>query len=128
MRCVVLSTLVLLLVTASSGCHPLNRRASQSDGPYACASGCQTDAPYASSDECVDCQTDGQYACTDGSCGQGGRSHGLMQAIGRAFHRHHAPPQAPVGGPPVGTVTYPYYTVRGPRDFLVNDPPSIGPY
>jgi len=30
-------------------------------------------------------------------------------------------------GMPSGTVTYPYYTVRGPRDFLVSDPPSIGP-
>jgi hypothetical protein len=27
----------------------------------------------------------------------------------------------------VGTVTYPYYTVRGPRDFLAKNPPSIGP-
>jgi hypothetical protein len=32
-----------------------------------------------------------------------------------------------VSGPPVGTVVYPYYTVRGPRDFLAKDPPSIGP-
>jgi hypothetical protein len=31
------------------------------------------------------------------------------------------------GGPPVGAVTYPYYTVRGPRDFLAKNPPSIGP-
>jgi hypothetical protein len=31
-------------------------------------------------------------------------------------------------GPPVGQVAYPYYTVRGPRDFLTNNPPSIGPY
>ena len=31
------------------------------------------------------------------------------------------------GGPPVGAVTYPYYTVRGPRDFLARNPPSIGP-
>ena len=30
-------------------------------------------------------------------------------------------------GPPTGAVTYPYYTVRGPRDFFVDDPPSIGP-
>jgi hypothetical protein len=30
-------------------------------------------------------------------------------------------------GPPVGAVTYPYYTVRGPRDFLAKNPPSIGP-
>ena len=30
--------------------------------------------------------------------------------------------------PPSGQVAYPYYTVRGPRDFLRNNPPSIGPY
>lgn len=31
-------------------------------------------------------------------------------------------------GPPVGQTAYPYYTTRGPRDFLLNNPPSIGPY
>ncbi len=31
-------------------------------------------------------------------------------------------------GPPVGQVAYPYYTVRGPRDFLRDKPPTIGPY
>ena len=30
-------------------------------------------------------------------------------------------------GPPVGQVAYPYYTTRGPRDFLMCNPPSIGP-
>ncbi len=30
-------------------------------------------------------------------------------------------------GPPVGQVTYPYYTNRGPRDFLVDNPRGIGP-
>ena len=30
-------------------------------------------------------------------------------------------------GPPTGTITYPYYTTRAPRDFLAADPPSIGP-
>ena len=29
-------------------------------------------------------------------------------------------------GPPTATVGYPYYTVRGPRDFLLDNPPSIG--
>ena len=24
-------------------------------------------------------------------------------------------------------ITYPYYTTRGPRDFLAKNPPSIGP-
>ena len=31
-------------------------------------------------------------------------------------------------GPPTGQVAYPYYTVRGPRDYLRDNPPSIGPY
>ena len=30
-------------------------------------------------------------------------------------------------GPPTGAVAYPYYTTRGPRDFLMANPPSIGP-
>jgi hypothetical protein len=30
-------------------------------------------------------------------------------------------------GPPTGAYAYPYYTVRAPRDFLLNNPPSIGP-
>ncbi len=30
-------------------------------------------------------------------------------------------------GPPTGTYAYPYYTTRGPRDFLVDNPGSIGP-
>ena len=28
---------------------------------------------------------------------------------------------------PTSTVNYPYYTLRGPRDFLAKNPPSIGP-
>jgi hypothetical protein len=31
-------------------------------------------------------------------------------------------------GPPSGQTAYPYYTTRGPRDFLMKNPPSIGPY
>ena len=31
-------------------------------------------------------------------------------------------------GPPTAQTAYPYYTLRGPRDFLLNNPPSIGPY
>lgn len=29
-------------------------------------------------------------------------------------------------GPGAAQVAYPYYTTRGPRDFLVNNPPTIG--
>jgi hypothetical protein len=30
-------------------------------------------------------------------------------------------------GPPSGGVAYPYYTTRGPRDFLARTPRDIGP-
>ncbi|MEN0111383.1 MAG: hypothetical protein AAF805_11735 [Planctomycetota bacterium] len=68
-----------------------------------------------------------------GSCGPGGcGSNALNGAIGKLLdcngcngcgdqHYNFTP------GPPVGQVAYPYYTVRGPRDFLAPNPPSIGP-
>lgn len=30
------------------------------------------------------------------------------------------------GGPPTAAQAYPYYTTRAPRDFLMDNPPSIG--
>jgi hypothetical protein len=47
------------------------------------------------------------------------------------FLGHSGGPAAPsgaygAGGPPTAQVAYPYYTVRGPRDFLAAEPPSIG--
>ncbi len=30
-------------------------------------------------------------------------------------------------GPPTAGIAYPYYTTRGPRDFLAQNPMSIGP-
>jgi hypothetical protein len=42
-------------------------------------------------------------------------------------HRKPAKPQPEVATAPIGAVAYPYYTVRGPRDFLAKNPPSIGP-
>ncbi len=30
-------------------------------------------------------------------------------------------------GPPTGAITYPYYTTRGPRDFLARDIRPLGP-
>ena len=38
-----------------------------------------------------------------------------------AGHRQAAPPD------PGGAVSYPYYTLRGPRDYLETHPQSIGP-
>lgn len=40
---------------------------------------------------------------------------------------HYRPQTEPAGGP-VGSYAYPYYTLRGPRDYFQSNPPSIGPY
>jgi hypothetical protein len=51
-------------------------------------------------------------ACDPSGCGR---------CAERAAYRGAAP------GPLTGAVAYPYYTTRGPRDFLARDPGSIGP-
>jgi hypothetical protein len=89
---------------------------------------------------CVDGSCDAAATCADGICGGGvlGRLHsGLKSHSSKlAGHQtnHHRGPQAhygptpgPANGPAAPTVTYPYYTTRGPRDFLAAQPPSIGP-
>ncbi len=51
-----------------------------------------------------------------GGCGTGTNGTGLLHCCGGP---------APGGAP--GGVTYPYYTLRGPRDYFTDNPPSIGP-
>lgn len=81
-------------------------------------------------------------SCASGNCatpemlsndGYGTRG-GLAGPLAGHFGQHHRGPQShmgqypgPADGPASPTVTYPYYTTRAPRDFLRDDPPSIGP-
>jgi hypothetical protein len=78
-------------------------------------------------------------SCKPGYAGGFGHGYGYGHGFPghHAFHQggsmlpgggiHYRPPTEPAGGP-VGTYAYPYYTIRGPRDFLMANPPSIGPY
>jgi hypothetical protein len=50
---------------------------------------------------------------------QGGGGHDREYQSTRFF--------AGPAGPPTAQITYPYYTTRGPRDFFVDHPSSIGP-
>lgn len=54
----------------------------------------------------VDCGRCGARHARGGPCGPGGPG---------------------IGAGPTGAITYPYYTLRGPRDFLDRNPPSVGP-
>ncbi|TWT50388.1 hypothetical protein Pla22_31300 [Rubripirellula amarantea] len=80
--------------------------------------------------------------CGCGSCGCGGtgcvagplgwQQGGLDYSshLNPGLLGHHAGQQLNnrpfTPGPPSAQVAYPYYTVRGPRDFLMADPPTIG--
>jgi hypothetical protein len=57
----------------------------------------------------------GRYGAFNGAHGTPGYPH-------HHFSREYVGPQ----GPPTAQVAYPYYTIRGPRDFLLDNPPSIG--
>ena len=86
--------------------------------------------------ECVDgcgggCGLFGSGCCGGGQCG-GCNNSCLQNCLGKLLdcngcqgcgdqHYNFTP------GPPTGQVAYPYYTTRGPRDFLMANPPSIGP-
>jgi hypothetical protein len=60
---------------------------------------------------------------TGGSYGPYGGAHGTPGYPRHMhMHREYVGPQ----GPPTANVAYPYYTIRGPRDFLIDNPPSIG--
>ena len=58
--------------------------------------------------------------------GQGGVLGGIVGRHSRGPQSHMGPQPGPAMGEPAPTVGYPYYTTRGPRDFLSSNPPSIG--
>lgn len=85
------------------------------------------------------CPTGG---CKTAGCrGQCGGEACRKRHVGRygGLAKHHLSPEEKAAleasdygatgpaGPPTGAVAYPYYTTRGPRDFLAKCPPSIGP-
>jgi len=99
-----------------------------------CCDTCGTGCGYADADcGCDDgcCGTCDGGCCVNGCSDCGGRGCGLCQRFaGQVCPHGGGYPEsynfAP--SPPGGQVAYPYYTVRGPRDFLRDNPPSIGPY
>lgn len=79
----------------------------------AASSGCGHDRMYR-------VQREGAAGLMRGSCTR-------CPDVCRSCRRGGGDPGGFTPGPPVGAVTYPYYTLRGPRDFLASNPPSIGP-
>lgn len=95
----VLCGILAAITFASVGCHPQTR-----------PNGCQG----------------GHGGCQ--SCGHahGGRA-GMPSPVANIPHGTLQQQMAGPPGPQGPSVAYPYYTTRAPRDFLMNNPPSIGP-
>jgi hypothetical protein len=110
------------------GCGPACGPCGGSDGGPACGS--WNNGPRAPTCcDCGDCTSAGPppgYGGPQGYCG--GPSGYGGQPIGGQGRPLCANNYVPANsGPPSGAVAYPYYTTRGPRDFLANNPGSIGP-
>ena len=82
--------------------------------PRYCGPGCDDGCTYGP----YDCSACG--ACRNACGGFGAPGPGMARS---GDQRYNFQP-----GPPVGQTAYPYYTVRGPRDFLLDNPPQLGPY
>ncbi len=74
--------------------------------------------------------SDGGDPCVQ-ACGRTARCWPPCNACGGERNRRerggHAGPALQPQQPPVAAITYPYYTLRGPRDFLERNPSPIGP-
>ncbi len=100
------------------------------DNCCGCTCSCPEDCCCDASCGCVD----NCCGCDSGSCCADRGRNPCQTAIGKVasgFCPHSSGYPAMYNcnpGPPVGQTAYPYYTTRGPRDFLQNNPPTIGPY
>ena len=59
-------------------------------------------------------------------CGCNGDGSGGLGRVGKHYSGPYSEDYTD-SGPPTAGVTYPYYTTRGPRDFLAKNPRGIGP-
>ena len=117
------SVLTVIVLAGLTGCmtHPWRR-------PCSCTSGACAQAPA----NCQSCEAK-CGACNGTACDNGNsddcaaaKKHCCCLFGKRAPA---APPEAQAAepGPATGAIAYPYYTTRGPRDFLAKNPQSIGP-
>ena len=101
MKRMLLTPLAIIVLAGLTGCRCL---------PCPWIPGCLGACGGGADAGCQSCSDDSCQSCGDAGCGAG---RGGAEAF--------------TPGPPTGAITYPYYTNRGPRDFLAENPPSIGP-
>ncbi|HEY2881301.1 MAG TPA: hypothetical protein VGJ15_02680 [Pirellulales bacterium] len=149
MRNSIFALLAALTLSAASGCcgtHWWGHHACNQCGEEGCGS-CGGNGGACGPGGCPSgyCPgNSGPGGCGAGGCANGGCAAGACAADGGPARWGRNIQSCPVPdcytdqravdaqlggppGPPSGQITYPYYTVRGPRDFFANHPPTIGP-
>jgi hypothetical protein len=117
MKRAMFSVLTLIVLAGLTGCATQHGRHPLMAGNGTCApaaEGCQPSGATCEASCDNGCASDEDPGC---------RTCRLRR--GRPCREQEQEVAAP--GPATGAVTYPYYTVRGPRDFLAKGPSSIGP-
>ncbi|MEM9644480.1 MAG: hypothetical protein AAF989_05765 [Planctomycetota bacterium] len=130
------------LLTATTGCLHHNTRGNCSSG--SCQTGSCGNGDCGNNNcnghggvlgglrgnACSSCGGGCRTGCQAGPLGwqQGGMNYSSHLNPGLLGHNTASAIQSQPfqAGPPSAQVAYPYYTHRGPRDFLLNNPPSIG--
>lgn len=151
MKRVSLAVLGLLLVASTSGCCCFERMfcGGCGGGCGSCAYGHEGGCSDGCGGGCSDCGMagnsikggGGSYAKRGAPPEAYAEQQYALGPNGQPMGKHHPAQHHPLvhqrrnaggqyefaAGPPSGGVSYPYYTNRGPRDFLARNPRSIGP-
>ena len=92
-----------------------------------CTTGCEL--LQKRSNDCNSCQAcNGNIGCRPCRLGwqRGGTDYQRLLGHHGAYRNAMPAGHTGVSGPATAQVAYPYYTARGPRDFFLNNPPTIG--
>jgi len=121
MKRAIYSVLAVVVLAGLVGCKAQPTRTGGCD-PCGTSATCSTDARGQAA---ACCESDGD-PCE--RCCDPGRVRRCRECGGRGCRacREKCCEEA-CQGPATGAITYPYYTIRGPRDFLAKNPPRIGP-
>jgi hypothetical protein len=124
MKRLLLAVSLAALIGSNSGCCLFDRLF----GHGGCATCCGKCGPYPGG-SCPP-YNPGGGACGPGGCAPGGGGCGpgdCSPGCARASGGGPMDDGSAFAGPTTGAVAYPYYTTRGPRDFLATNPRGIGP-
>ncbi|MFM8327225.1 MAG: hypothetical protein ACKN9U_20395 [Pirellulaceae bacterium] len=123
--------LAAVTMVASTGCNILHRNCNACRSPIGCRP-CSIGWQRGGTDygNCLGSHSHPQGLWGHQGHGLGGHGLGGGHLAGMAGMAGAAHPPHPGEGPPSGIdapqVAYPYYTVRGPRDYFLDDPAPLG--